>query len=523
MSLRVSCFSRLFVLFVANFPVKNLLKRSKRAIQSDASNLHGEVIFDRSLAQEQERYKASESLMSATHRPAKPLVTSSESNVDAVHTESNSAALRALAEEHLIRYGGEFVPPLIERAAGSYLYDAYGNEILDFTSGQMCSTLGHNHPAVVEAIQRSCRQAVHLFSWMLSPPVIELCCALAEMLPPTLQKVLLLSTGGESNEAALRMAKLYTGGFEIVGLTNSYHGMTCGAGSSTYSIGRSGYGPAMPGTLAVPAPNCYRCPIRHCVDHCDLTCLEAGFELVDSQSVGALAATIAEPIISAGGVIVPPPGYFPRLKELCEARGMLLILDEAQTGLGRIGVPFAFEQDGAVPHILTLSKTLGGGLPLAATVTGEEIEESCHRKGFVHVTSHESDPLPAAIGLAVLEVIARERLVERASQMGDYLKRGLDELMQRYECIGDIRGSGLLWGVEIVKDRDTREPDAELGAAVTRRCLELGLSMNIVTFPGLASVWRIAPPLTVSTEEIDKALTILDQALDEILSQGGAR
>jgi 2,2-dialkylglycine decarboxylase (pyruvate) len=245
--------------------------------------------------------------------------------------------------------------------------------------------------------------------------------------------------------------------------------------------------------------------------------------LVDNQSVGALAAVIAEPIISAGGVIVPPAGYFPRLKELCEARGMLLILDEAQTGLGRIGAPFAFEQDGAVPDILTLSKTLGGGLPLAATVTGEEIEESCHRKGFVHVTSHESDPLPAAVGLAVLEVIARERLVERAAQIGDYLKQGLDELMQRYECIGDIRGRGLLWGVEIVKDRASREPDAAFGAAVTRRCLELGLSMNIVTFPGLASVWRLAPPLTVRTDEIDKALTILDQALDETLRNEGSR
>ncbi|HJN13063.1 MAG TPA: aspartate aminotransferase family protein [Pirellulaceae bacterium] len=463
----------------------------------------------------------SELLMTAADRHAKSTVDSSKS--DTVHTESKVAALHALAEEHLIRYGGEFVPPLIERACGSILYDTNGREILDFTSGQMCATLGHNHPAVVAAIRQSCRQVVHLFSWMLSPPVIELCHALAKMLPPTLQKALLLSTGSESNEAALRMAKLHTGGFEIVALTNSYHGMTGGAGSSTYSIGRSGYGPAMPGTMAIPAPNCYRCPIRHCVDRCDLACLEAGFELVDNQSVGALAAVIAEPIISAGGVIVPPAGYFPRLKELCEARGMLLILDEAQTGLGRIGAPFAFEQDGAVPDILTLSKTLGGGLPLAATVTGEEIEESCHRKGFVHVTSHESDPLPAAVGLAVLEVIARERLVERAAQIGDYLKQGLDELMQRYECIGDIRGRGLLWGVEIVKDRASREPDAAFGAAVTRRCLELGLSMNIVTFPGLASVWRLAPPLTVRTDEIDKALTILDQALDETLRNEGSR
>ena len=210
---------------------------------------------------------------------------------------------------------------------------------------------------------------------------------------------------------------------------------------------------------------------------------------------------------------MPPAGYFPRLKDLCNARGMLLILDEAQTGLGRVGADFAFEQDDVVPDILTLSKTLGGGLPLAATVTSDEIEEECYAKGFLHLTSHVSDPLPAAVGLAVLEVVAREQLAERAVEMGQHLKYGLDELKQRYEVVGDIRGRGLLWGVEIVKDRETRDADHDLGAAITRRCLELGLNMNIVNFPGLSSVWRIAPPLTVRTEEIDSALTIMDDAI----------
>ena len=423
-----------------------------------------------------------------------------------------------IIERHLIRYAGDFLPLLIERANGSYVYDEDGHAILDFTSGQMCATLGHNHPAVNEAIHRACGQVTHLFSWMLSGPVVELCGRLAALLPPSLQKVMLLSTGGESNEAALRLAKLKTGRFEIVGLTGSFHGMTGGAGASTYAAGRTGYGPAVPGTMAIPAPNCYRCPIRHCVERCDLACLEAGFELIDSQSVGSLAAFIAEPVISAGGVIVPPPGYFPRLKELCAARDMLLILDEAQTGLGRLGAHFAFEQDGAVPDILTLSKTLGGGLPLSATVTGDDIEAVCHARGFLHLTSHQSDPLPAAVGLAVLEVIERQQLAPRAVEMGACLERGLKELMQRYEVVGDVRGRGLLWGVEIVKDRLSREPNPEIGAAVSRRCLELGLSMNIVNFPASSSVWRIAPPLTVSSQEIDSALAILDQAVGECLA-----
>ena len=293
---------------------------------------------------------------------------------------------------------------------------------------------------------------------MLAPEVVELCRELAALLPPQLQKVILLNTGSEANEAAIRMAKLATGGHEVVGLTASFHGLTGGAGAATYSVGRRGYGPAIPGSIAIPAPNAYRCPIRHCDDACDLSCLEVGFELIDAQRAGQPAAAIAEPILSTGGVIVPPPGYFPRLKELCEARGMLLILDEAQTAFGRVGANFAFEQDGVVPDFLAVSKTLGGGIPLAAAVTSAAIEETCYERGFVHVTSHVSDPLPAAVGLAVLEVLRREHLAERALALGARLEAGLRDLHQRYEVIGDVRGRGLLWGVELVRDRQSRRP-----------------------------------------------------------------
>jgi len=418
-------------------------------------------------------------------------------------------------DEHLIRYGGAFSPFLAARAKGSYVYDRDGRAILDFTSGQMCATLGHNHPEILAAIERAMAGALHLFSGTLSAPVIELCRALAGLLPPSLGKAMLVSTGGESNEAALRMAKLHTGGFEVVGFNASWHGMTAGASASTYSAGRRGYGPTLPGTMALPMPKCYRCPIKHCRDACDLTCLEVGFELVDRQSVGALAAAIVEPILSVGGIVELPPGYLARLKEKCAERGMLLIVDEAQTGLGRVGANFAFEQQGAIPDILTLSKTLGAGLPLAATITGREIEEDCFAKNFLYYTSHVSDPLPARVGLAVLEVLHRDRLAARAAELGEYLRDGLGSLQQRYECIGDVRGRGLLIGVEIVEDRETRAPAADLGAAISRRCLELGLSMNIVQLPGLAGVFRIAPPLTVSRDEIDSGLAILGQALAE--------
>ena len=194
---------------------------------------------------------------------------------------------------------------------------------------------------------------------------------------------------------------------------------------------------------------------------------------------------------------------------------MLLILDEAQTALGRTGAMFAHQhaEHGVTPDILTLSKTLGAGLPLSATLTSPEIEEVCYERGYLFYTSHVSDPLPAAVGIAVLDVVVRERLSERTAELGGYLEAGLRALMDRHTCIGDVRGRGLLLGLDIVADRETREPDAELGAAITRRCLELGLSINIVNLGAMAAVFRIAPPLTVSREEIDQALSILDDAI----------
>jgi 2,2-dialkylglycine decarboxylase (pyruvate) len=213
---------------------------------------------------------------------------------------------------------------------------------------------------------------------------------------------------------------------------------------------------------------------------------------------------------------VPPEGYFKRVKELCAARGLLLVLDEAQTGLGRVGANFAFEQEGVLPDLLTLSKTLGNGVPLSAAIAGEEIEAACHDKAFLFYTSHLADPLPAAVGVAVLRVLKEERLAERAAELGAYFMAGLRDLQQRYECLGDVRGRGLLIGVEIVKDRESRAADRDLAVAFQRRCLELGLVLHAVR-ADFQSTLRMAPPLTASTDEIDSGLAILDRAFRDAL------
>lgn len=418
------------------------------------------------------------------------------------------------AEKHLVRYGTEFTHEVIDRAAGSFLFAADGRKILDFTSGQMSAILGHCHPEIVATVQRQVATLDHLFSGMLSRPVVDLARRLAGTLPEPLKKVLLLTTGGESNEAAIRMAKLVTGKHEIVSFARSWHGMTQAAASATYSAGRKGYGPPAPGNFAIPVPNAYRPDFMAADGSLDWRRqLDFAFDLIDAQSTGSLAACLVEPILSSGGIIEPPLGYFAALHEKCRERGMLLILDEAQTGLCRTGTWYAFERDGIVPDILTLSKTLGAGLPLAAVVTSAEIEQEAHERGYLFLTTHVADPLVAAVGNTVLDVLTAEKLDARARSLGAFLHDGLTDIATRHEVVGDVRGRGLLAGLELVVDRETKRSSNELGAKVTRRCLELGLHTNIVQIAGMGGVLRMAPPLTATEDELALGLAILDEAI----------
>ena len=419
--------------------------------------------------------------------------------------------------EHIFRYTHEFSDTIIASAGGAVIRDREGREILDFTSGQMSSILGHAHPEIVATVRDGIERLDHIHSSFLSDPVIGLANALSSLLPDKLSKVLPLSTGGESNEAALKMAKLATGRYEVVAFDRSWHGITGGAGSATFNGARRGYGAPMPGALALPTPYAYRSPFASNGDYDWRSELDWGFEMVDRQTTGSLAAMILEPVLSSGGVIELPDGYPAALAEHCRARGMLLIYDEAQTGLGRTGARFAFEHEGVVPDVLTLSKTLGAGLPLSATVASAELEEACYENDFLFYTTHTADPLPAAVGAKVVEILVRDRLEERARDLGAYMKAILLDLRQRHECIGDVRGRGLLLGVELVEDRHRKTPANELGHEVGRRCIELGASLNIAR-QASAHIFRIAPPLTVTRGQIDTAMDILDRALTECAS-----
>jgi 2,2-dialkylglycine decarboxylase (pyruvate) len=437
-----------------------------------------------------------------------------------------SEALQQAAKDYLVRYGGDAFPNLFRSAKGTIVTDSEGREYLDFTSGQMCATIGHNHPAIVDAVNRAGTKAFHLFSGMIPEVVVELAQTLArDWLPGELKRTIFINTGSEATEVALRMAKMYTDGYEILALGGAWHGITGGASAVSMASDRKGYGVPPAGIFVIPEPNAYRpyIPGGLTDEQAALANLDIALKMFDMQSAGRGAAIIVEPVISAGGVLVPPRSFMQALRKAADDRGMLLIFDEAQTAFGRIGTRTGSEYFDVVPDIMTMSKTLGGGLPLAAVATTAKIEDALHEKHFTYYTSHVSDPLLAEVGLAVLKVIEEEHLVERAGKMGAYLRGRFEDLQQRYEVIGDVRGLGLLIGVELVRDRASRAPAHELGALTTTKCFEHGLSMNIRRRPERGSVWRIAPPLTVSTDEIDQAVDILERSLRESLDEMAVR
>lgn len=432
-------------------------------------------------------------------------------------------AFWAKHNKYIMSTGVPSCPVVITKAKGTRLYDASGRSILDFTSGQMSSLLGHSHPEIVEVVRHYVGELDHLLSNMITQPVVDLAERLANVLPKPLEKSFFLNTGSETTEAAIKMAKLYTGKFEVVAFSASYHGLTSGSGSATYSAGRKNGGPAMPGQLAFPAPYAYRSVFRKADGSYDWeTEMDFGWAMIDRQSVGSLAAFILEPILSTGGILVLPQGYLARMAIECKKRGMLLILDEAQTGVGRTGKMFAFQhEEGVVPDILCLSKTLGCGLPLAAVSTTAEIERGVREAGFLWLTTHLNDPLTAAVGCKVLEIVERDGICQRAAERGNQLHLGLLRLKEKYWCIGDVRGRGLMQGIEIISDKETKAPGSDLGQEVSERAMVCGLSCNVVNLPGMGGVFRLAPPVTVSAEEIEEGLQILDMSFKHVLDSKG--
>jgi len=429
--------------------------------------------------------------------------------------------------------------PTVERGEGVWLIDRDGGRWLDGCSGAVVANLGHGHPDIIAAMRRQAEKVAFAYRTQFeNEPAIELGRALADRLHQGLNRTFFVSGGSEAVETAIKLARSYHAArgddsrYRIVSRFPSYHGSTLGALAATgYRPLTDGYAPMMVQSHHVAASTCYRCPFGLSYPDCQLACaqdLERALEALDPTTV---AAFVFEPIGGAStGAIVPPDAYFGTIREIARRHGILVIYDEVMSGAGRTGAFCAhqhWEPDAHV-DILTLSKGLGAGYtPLGAVVCKDEIAETVLDAGaFPHGFSYAGNPLSCAVGLEVLNVLARDGLVERAADVGEKLGDALRELAERHPIVGDVRGKGMLWGLEFVADRESRTP-FPMEAAAAQQVTLAAAGERLLIYPrkgggGLAGDHAlVAPPLTISGDEIEELLARLDRALSRAEAQLG--
>lgn len=402
------------------------------------------------------------------------------------------------------------MPLVWASAKDCVITDVDGNEYIDFTSGVLVTNTGHCHPKIVKAVQDqaaillNCYDSAH----PLRSRFVE---RLASLLPGDLKRVLVLSSGSEAIDAALKIARVASGKHEIIGFENAFHGRTFGAMSVGGMAGtKAGFGPLVSGVLRAPFPDYYR--MEGTEEEIDARCLAALETVLKTQSTGDVAAVITEAYQGGAGSIVASARFMKGLRAFCDRHGILMIFDEVQASFGRTGTMFAFETFGIVPDIVVLGKGIASGLPTAAVVAKRSIMDGLKR-GTLSST-YGANPLCCAAGLASIEVIQDERLADRAAELGQVFKQRLGEMGERHRFVGDVRGMGLALAVEFVKDKQTKEPHPEFAHRFVRDLLKSGLSA-MAPIGRFGNVLRVAPPLTMSDEMANEGLDIIERVLQQ--------
>ena len=419
--------------------------------------------------------------------------------------------------------GGLEERPILARSLGATVVDTDGKEYLDFQSGQMGAALGHQHPRIVKVITETMMSLLHASKAMLNVPRLRLHERLGRILPRPLQKSLFLVSGSDAIEAAVDLARKATGGLDVIGLHAGLHGSTSYLTRSlSFAWKRSKHAVVAPATAAILAPHCYRCPLGLTYPGCQIQCLKTSLELADANFTAKPAAFIGEPILSAGGIIVPPAGYYQTLRRELDRRDMLMIFDESQTGLGKTGKMFGFQhEDGVVPDIITISKHFGGGLPISAVCTTPEIAARAVKNGYFATRSHAGDPLLCAAGEESINIVVEEDMAASAARIEMRIKAALAEMAGEFELIGDVRGRGVLIGIEFVTDRRTKAPANDAVRRIAEHCLQKGLIFQLRGAHGDLNVIRLIPPMVTSDAEVDRAMAILRDAV-RLISRGRA-
>jgi len=399
-----------------------------------------------------------------------------------------------------------------DHASGVVVTDADGNTFIDWTSGVLVTNVGHCHPDLVKAVQAAAVKLLNNYE-CLHESRVEAAEKLISVLPPFLDKCFFLSTGSETIEAALRIMKRKSGKYEIISFYGGFHGRTYAALSAGGLPGpKKGYGPTIPGSIRVPFPYCYRCPFRADPATCDMLCLDYLEDAVRANSTGSLAGLIVEPYQGAAGFIFPPQGWLTRLEQWLRARGLLFTLDEVQSGFGRTGRFWAMEWEGLSPDLVCIAKGIGSGVPASAIAARGEVIGTLG-PGEMSSTMG-GNPLASAAVSAVVDIMRRERLEENALRMGTLMKSRLLEMQEKSAYVGDVRGMGLVMGVELVRDKKTKEPAPDLTRKLIDWAAELGLLIGSVGVFG--NVIRVAPPLVISEAEAQESLDIFEKALSRL-------
>ncbi|MCC6860446.1 MAG: aspartate aminotransferase family protein [Bryobacterales bacterium] len=396
-----------------------------------------------------------------------------------------------------------------DRGQGVVVTDVDGNTFLDWTSGVLVTNVGHSHPHLVAAVQAAAARLMNNYE-CLNEPRVQAAEKLVQILPAHLDRCFFLSTGSEAIEACIRIMKRKTGKFEIVSFHGGFHGRTYAALTAGGLSGpKKGYGPTLPGAIRVPFPYCYRCPFRAKPETCDLLCLEYLDDAVRANSTGSLAGVMVEAYQGASGFIFAPEGWFPRLQEWIRSHGLLFSYDEVQSGFGRTGKMFAMEWENLTPDLVALGKGIGSGMPASAVAARSDVIGALG-PGEMSSTMG-GNPVACAAVVAVVEIFEREKLERNALRTGAIIRRGLERIQEKSPWVGDVRGCGLVMGVELVKDKKTKEPAPDLTRKLIDVAAQNGLLIGSVGVFG--NVIRVAPPLVISEDEAAESLDLFEKSL----------
>jgi len=412
-----------------------------------------------------------------------------------------------------------WTPIHVVDAEDCYFTDGDGKKYLDFSAQLMCVMLGHKNRAVVQAIADQAERLAFIGPGFATDVRAELSKLLTEVLPKGLEKFFFTTSGTEANEAAFKIARMFTGKTKIISRYRSYHGSTMGSIAATGDPRRWAMEPAgkIPGVIFAPEVNCYKCPIGHSYPGCGIACAEYVEHMIENES--DVAAVIVEPVVGTNGVLVPPREYMPRLRQICDKHQVLLIADEVMTGWCRTGKWFAMDHWNVLPDILTTAKGItNAAIPLGLCATTAKIASYFDEHFFSHGHTYEAHPITLAPAIASINEMKRLKLAERAAEMEPYLAQKLNALKARHASIGDVRGIGMFWAVELVKNQTTKAPfntgaDKVAGKPLLVDKVAARMMGNGVYIQSWISHFVVAPPLIISKEDIDRGVAALDEAL----------